>query len=452
MKKKNIISFFFKMFILTFLVLLISDLIPVFFAKAILSKKYGFEFIAELFMVAMIIAILFISKDEFLFTQKKEKFFSSIKKAWVILFMGGIIFLANATTLNKVNIGAICNLAFYCTMIGLFEEFLCRGWIQNEFLKRFGEDEKKAKLSIFCASLLFGAIHFTNILAGQNFLETLLQVLQATSSGFLFGALYYKTGNIWSTVFLHGFYDFAIMLGESGDFVDCITLSNPSFANLLLGYISSFIIIGLYMTNGLKILNVKENDNKKARKYNIVLIVLIVLLLFPSKIEGTEDYTVCYKFDDYKITNSYEIRYSNKETYQIKYIEDDEEKYLNLFLSKDSNLMIENPATGKINKISESTYDFILVEQNDSYVLLINQFNLTKNKTIYLEIDKKTINSTDEYLNSLLNKKIEIVVPEIEKMGYVYINDGEQIYPIIETGLDEIFIIRDKDSINLLVD
>ena len=58
-------------------------------------------------------------------------------------------------------------------------------------------------------------MHITNLFATpQGFVDTLMQILQALASGFLFGSIYYRTKNIWTLAFLHGFFDFSLMLAE----------------------------------------------------------------------------------------------------------------------------------------------------------------------------------------------------------------------------------------------
>ena len=59
--------------------------------------------------------------------------------------------------------------------------------------------------------LLFGAAHLTNLLSSAPF-GVLMQCVFAASLGTLFAAIYFRTGNLWVTVFLHGAMDIASML------------------------------------------------------------------------------------------------------------------------------------------------------------------------------------------------------------------------------------------------
>ena len=42
----------------------------------------------------------------------------------------------------------VVNLLIGCFLVGVAEEFLCRGWLFNEFLERFGETKKGVWFSI----------------------------------------------------------------------------------------------------------------------------------------------------------------------------------------------------------------------------------------------------------------------------------------------------------------
>ena len=297
-------------------------------------------------------------------------------------------------------------------------------------------------------------MHFTNILAGQTVLETILQVLQATSSGFLFGAIYYRTGNIWSTIFLHSFYDFAIMLGEAGYARDCTTLANPSFLITLYGYFSSLLIIGLYLLSGIKLLNkeiieARINDefpnNKNNNKLiNIAIVILFILLMFPVHFENEEEYTICYNYEEYKINEEYELRYSNKKNYQLF----NEDIVLNIGINKDNSLIITNPTNGETLELISVINDYIIVDNNEKYTLLVEEFDIINPKVYYLEIDKKTISNDNDYLKKLKDGMTEIMTPTIIEMGYIHLLDNNINYPIIENDLNEIYIIKDKDNIN----
>ncbi len=458
---KKYVLLFLKLFFITLVVLLLQGLIPPLLTFLSFNLKYGEELITELFFAFLVIVVLLISKNGSILHKKREGAFKGIKYGITLFVVAVIIFLGNTTTGGNTGLGILINLALFCFAIGCAEEFLCRGYLQNEFLKKFGNSRKGVILSILGSSLVFGAIHLTNIFAGQTILETLLQVLQTTSLGFLLGVVYYRTGNIWSVVLLHGFYDFAIMLGESGNYVDCTTLSNPSLQNTIFGLVTSSIIVILYLVNAFKYLdkegidaiiknrsvNKEKIDVKRNKKYNRALIITaICFFVFPAFIHADDNYSVCYKFDKMKVKDNYELRYPNKETYQISY----NENVLNFYLDKDDNLVVENPTDGNTLVIMEDILDYIVVDSNDSYYILTETATDTTYERHLVMLEKNNLSTTNEYLESIKDNFNEIVTPDVYSFGYIYINDGEEVYPFIRTNLNDIFIVKNKDSILIL--
>ena len=61
------------------------------------------------------------------------------------------------------------------------------------------------------SGVLFGAAHLTNLSSSAPF-GVLMQCAFSASLGALFAAIYFRTGNLWVTVFLHGAMDIASML------------------------------------------------------------------------------------------------------------------------------------------------------------------------------------------------------------------------------------------------
>ena len=162
-----------------------------------------------------------------------------------------------------------------CLFKGVYEEFLCRGWLFNEFLERFGHTKKQVLLSIILSSLIFGGIHFVNYFStSQGLLVTLAQIIQASASGMFLASLYYRNKNIWSVIILHALYDFAIFLGSSTLIKDCTTgtissgMSSFLITNSVL--IAIFFILGtvavLRKSDRWNELPSKKKDTKKTEK------------------------------------------------------------------------------------------------------------------------------------------------------------------------------------------
>ena len=96
-------------------------------------------------------------------------------------------------------------------MVGVAEEFAFRGVIAQTLLEHYGTSRGGIWKACIVSGLLFGAGHLTNILGSEPF-GVLMQCLFAAALGVLFAAIYFRTGNLWVTVFLHGAMDVASML------------------------------------------------------------------------------------------------------------------------------------------------------------------------------------------------------------------------------------------------
>ena len=103
--------------------------------------------------------------------------------------------------------------SFFVSMalVGVAEEFIFRGVIAQSLLEHFGTGRAGVWKACLLSGLLFGAAHLTNLLSSAPF-GVLMQCVFAASLGTLFAAIYFRTGNLWVTVFLHGAMDITSML------------------------------------------------------------------------------------------------------------------------------------------------------------------------------------------------------------------------------------------------
>ena len=107
--------------------------------------------------------------------------------------------------------GRILSFLACMAMVGVAEEFLFRGVIAETLLEHFGTSRAGVWKACLLSGVLFGAAHLTNILGSAPF-GVLMQCVFAASLGTLFAAVYFRTGNLWVTVFLHGAMDISSML------------------------------------------------------------------------------------------------------------------------------------------------------------------------------------------------------------------------------------------------
>ena len=96
-------------------------------------------------------------------------------------------------------------------LVGVAEELMFRGIIAQTLLERYGTARAGVWKACLVSGVLFGAAHLSNLLGSAPF-GVLMQCVFAGSLGVLFAAIYFRTGNLWVLVFLHGAQDAASLL------------------------------------------------------------------------------------------------------------------------------------------------------------------------------------------------------------------------------------------------
>lgn len=458
-KKMNIILFFIIMVIAMLIFDITMDFLYPIIGRMILYGKYGTSAIIEAVCAFIILITLLLFGNYYIFTEKKKGFFKSVWTGGLMLILATLIMVANIVSIfGKGTLNDIGSLAIFCVLIGIFEEFLCRGWIQNEFIERYGNNRKQVYLSILLSALIFGGIHISNIwVAGQSVIDTVVQIINAVGLGFFMGTVYFRTKNIWSVVFLHGFWDFAIFLGEIPVIKSC-TQGIPSIGYNITSIISQLLIAGVYICVGFFILrknktvgliseeNLPTPELEKAKNNSGYFIggaiVLYALTILIPQI-GIDE--TCYEFVNKKINFS-NLIYSVDKEYTIE----ENNNKIKLSLTKDNKLLIHNTTTDKKAYFDKQpVFDVLVVKSNNTYKILLATLNDYETDTItyYSEfINLDNITDTEEYLKEIVKslKKID-KSPSIDKIGYVVSNDTKETYPFIQTDNEDFLVLDDYD-------
>jgi len=136
---------------------------------------------------------------------------------------------------------------------GIWEEVAFRGIILTILLKKYSE-----KKAIIIDGLLFGGMHFLNIIGGADVGSTIIQVGYATTLGFAFAYMYIKTESLIPCILAHYL-------------IDAV---NPLFLNVifrdmllaLIGLIIFIIILGpLLIFLLVKFVMKRENNLKDSQ-------------------------------------------------------------------------------------------------------------------------------------------------------------------------------------------
>ena len=381
---------------------------------AITSYPQGSLVLSEAVLAALVLILMLLFKNSYVFTQQSEKFSKGLFYGlYYIIIASFITFSSFMAVAFKFNGYSLLNVFVGCFLIGVAEEFLCRGWLLNEFLERYGDSKKGVWYSIIISGIIFGLMHLGNISSfGQDIPETISQVLSTAGTGIFLGLIYYKTKNIWSVIFIHGFWDFSLYLSD----IIPVKSVTESFSTL-----SIFSLIFATLSVFAELLNLIpyfKNIDEEPKKSSVIVFAItgIILSLIFSGISVTfsNTYGDSYKFDSINI-EKYSITKDNFEEYLINYdkvinSEDAEnstsEKYsFKLSENDKNNLVFTNLNTNYSVEIEcEALYDYIIMEEKDYYVLAYVDYTDSANPFLkYNYIYKNTLSNENSFVDGIKN-------------------------------------------------
>ncbi len=443
--------------------------------------KYGKEIISELFYAILVLVVMLLFKNAYVFTTKQERLTRALVIAAPLLMFSTITLIINVVDLSLNNPTVmttqnIISLLIFCLLIGITEEFLCRGWLQNEFLERYGDTKKNVITSIILASFIFGIMHIFNVVTtSQNIFETLLQIINAMSLGFLLGTLYYKTRNIWAVIILHGFYDFSIMLGELAMVKDCTYgVATPKI--IAISSLSVFMLSAFWLLSAALILkrcnfpDVKADlSRSKLRDFYLLVLPLLAftfifsVIPFENMVDDFNDYYICYHYDQISLDKNYTLHTPVYDKYTIKHdsskssyvINDDKVNEVisignynfELFL-KDGMAVIKNVNTGVESKLHDDlTYDLIVIENEDNYFIAIVTMDKNGNENVYISdfMTKDNLSNADSYVTTVAESMRRLDLPEVDMLRYLTYEGNDEKYPAFTSSDHDLFVIVDNE-------
>ena len=474
-KKRNIVTYFFGMVAIFVLFQVIIELLVGGVSEIVLHYKYGTDIIYELFYGILVLIVMLLFNNSYVFTSRKEKLGKSLLYAFPVIVFSVYSFTIGVLNLETTTIEKISGLALLCTFIGITEEFLCRGWIQNEFLERFGESKKNVIMSIFLSALIFGLMHITNVFAtSQNFFETILQILNATAMGFLFGSLYYKTKNIWSVIILHAFYDFALMIGDINVVKDC-TYAIASNKIVFVNVFSTAVLALFWVLSSIVILkkcNFPDSKGYASKTFYFTIIPLLIFTFFVSiipydnMIEDYNDYYVCYNYKELESSTPFVLHYPYQRQYTVTstnktesfMMDPDSDDLKEVYTVKDysfnvdyglaQTIIIKNNNTGKKAIIEDGgATNFVLFENKDNVVMIYTIMNSKLEEEVYISdvMNKNELSNNDEYLGIIKSSFRKLELPKIENIGYITFDGDDNKYPLFTSANHDVFIYKDGE-------
>ena len=424
--KVIVIFLIFEIFINTIGSLLASTL-----WKSLNYGKYTRYFISETVVLLCSLVILTIEKKWYIFKKQKISFFKSVLKCIPIIVLSCLVFIVNARELinSNINYSNLASLIFYTIAIGLFEEIFFRGIIEEELLQNIGDTKKGILFSILASGIIFGSIHLTNIFMGQDVLTTIMQFIQTTSIGILFGTIYYLTKNIWALAFLHGFYDFSVLLSEVNLTTSCGYTDNLPTSLTASSIFASIIISLIYLFYSIILL--KKESGKEYKNYNkkiifLIIIYLIANSLFAMFIPGKlDDYYICPKYEE-KTIKLIETHYYGYDNYYYNY----KDSVLHIY-KKNNQAIIKDEQNNKTIDINIKNVERVVVIDDNILIIASNNTNykLYYNKLTDLEN---------------INNFISFDIPYSIALGYLLDASTNIKYPMIKSSVNDIFIIEDN--------
>ena len=171
-----------------------------------LSSLIGIEKIITLFIALLfsLIIIIFIYK----YKLKEEYGLCNIKVSYkkVLYFIPLLILMSTNLWYGvTINLSVHETIIYILTMlcVGFLEEIIFRGFLFNAMKK------DNLKVAIVVSSITFGIGHIINLIngSGADLINNLLQVVYATSAGFMFVMIYYKTNSLIPCIITHGVFN-----------------------------------------------------------------------------------------------------------------------------------------------------------------------------------------------------------------------------------------------------
>ncbi len=408
--------------------------------NAVFYGKYNTMLISEIIIVLFAIIIISVRKLWPQIRSKKENFIVGIKRGMPILVISVIMLLVNGGELlidGNLSIPNFISLVLVSIAIGIAEEFIFRGWLQNEVMDRFGEGKKGALITILISGLLFGLFHLVNALSGQDLFTSFMQVIQTSAIGILFCSVYYASRNIWSLVFLHSFYDFSVLLGEVNSYKDCANNTDVAMIVNIITLIISVLFAIIYIAYSY--LNIKNDANTKRRVTQIIVVAILAMFitsyLAPSEIM---DKQICYNYEEIDINNG-KMTYFVEDEFVINYVNDENYIYNYKLFIENNKLNITNLKTGDNIKFNMDAYNFVVYEDGLNYVILVNSSD-----KVYVSnfMNKDNLSDNFIYLEEISNSFLSFDTPEIIEIGYLEYENT--IYPLLKSYINDYFIIKDN--------
>lgn len=162
----------------------------------------------------------------------------------------------DVSQLKPAHFSALLMFTSNMLLVGINEEISMRSLLLNNLICKYGENKNGMYKAILISSVIFGTIHLVNIFF-MSPVTVVVQVVNATSAGMLFAAIYICSKNIWSGIIIHALVDWiALFIGQcfvGGESILSVEMTTGQGAVMvLLGSLPPIIIAILLINKSLR--------------------------------------------------------------------------------------------------------------------------------------------------------------------------------------------------------
>ena len=447
--KKNIFLYFLGMSVIFIIIYLFKNLLTNVLFNNIANSRFGNEFIFEALWAELALVVLYLFKNKYVVNSEKESFNRAFIYIIPLLVISVCIMISNIVGIakNPINFYSLFSLAALSFFVALVEEFLCRGWILNEFLDKFSNTKNGIMLSILFTSIIFALIHFFGRGLFLNFTYSIMSILNSFAFGIIMSLIFYKTKNIWPLIFIHSIWDFSINIPDSANLSNCFIKSTTENTIIIYTLVSGILLIlalvmlcyWMYRRTDLYQTAIKKSN------YNFIAIFAVIIYVFINvflpKPVGYNKYYVCAKYDKTKMPAEYNYSYHMISDYFVK--SDNYDFVLNSSgLTK--TVELKNNNTGDKVVVSDYFEKYLLIENKSEYIIFVQKDD---NNILYGKYSKEKISNDMDYLKNVKDNLIEFYLPDIDNIATFNINGDDTVYPFIVTKLNNYFYINGDNKL-----
>ena len=214
-------------FLITMMFIFLYVLINSFCINNLGLFNYKTLIINTLFSIILFLIIFLLKKTSY-YGIKKVK---NLKK--YIYFLPLLLIISvnfwNGITINNTFEEIIIYMIIMLN-IGFIEEVIFRGFLFKMM------EKSNVKTAIIVSSLTFGIGHIINLFNGAATIDTFLQIIYATSLGFLFALIFYKSKSLIPCIITHSLLNAFSIFNSNNDYIVTVIL-------LIISCFYSFYII-----------------------------------------------------------------------------------------------------------------------------------------------------------------------------------------------------------------